>query len=295
MEDLKAAFLDDPSPIIIHQQESAFSKAANSTTIAEVAFEAPQVQEEISDIDAFLSDSDSLKSLVIEDGPPVIKPRPYQKEMLEESLRRNIIVAVSGWEGLVQWMLIFPIDGYWVGKDAYVSVPFLEGVKLEKLPILQAPFSRSSRQQSHCLLGLIANFSSKCCDAYATRTRTCSFGPGQKTSSSRTLRPCAVLYWHFQILWFLAPTVALCEQQHNYISAQIAQVHTRFLSGADNVDAWGDKAMWDAILKNVRIVVSTYQILLNALDHGFVWMQSLALVVFDEGNPDTKSRSSSND
>jgi len=96
MEDLKAAFLDDPSPIIIHQQESAFSKAANSTTIAEVAFEAPQVQEEISDIDAFLSDSDSLKSLVIEDGPPVIKPRPYQKEMLEESLRRNIIVAVSG-------------------------------------------------------------------------------------------------------------------------------------------------------------------------------------------------------
>jgi len=53
--------------------------------------------------------------------------------------------------------------------------------------------------------------------------------------------------------------------------------------------------MWDAILKNVRIVVSTYQILLNALDHGFVWMQSLALVVFDEGNPDTKSRSSSND
>lgn len=94
MEDLKSAFLDDPFPILIDQQEPAFPKLASSTT-AEVAVEAPQVQEEISDIDAFLSDSDSLKSLVIQDGPPVIKPRPYQKEMLEESLRRNVIVAVS--------------------------------------------------------------------------------------------------------------------------------------------------------------------------------------------------------
>lgn len=28
-------------------------------------------------------------------GPVTIKPRPYQTEMVEESLRRNIIVAVS--------------------------------------------------------------------------------------------------------------------------------------------------------------------------------------------------------
>ena len=102
MEDLKAAFLNDPSPILIDQQESTFAKAASSTRIAEVTVEAPKVQEEISDIDAFLSDSDSLKSLVIQDGPPVIKPRPYQKEMLEESLRRNVIVAVSNCGG--EWI-----------------------------------------------------------------------------------------------------------------------------------------------------------------------------------------------
>jgi len=41
--------------------------------------------------------------------------------------------------------------------------------------------------------------------------------------------------------------------------------------------------LWDAVLKNVKIVVSTYQILYDALSHGFVKMESLALIVFDEG------------
>ncbi|PVH89342.1 P-loop containing nucleoside triphosphate hydrolase protein [Cadophora sp. DSE1049] len=85
-----------------------------------------------------------------------------------------------------------------------------------------------------------------------------------------------------QIIWFLAPTVALCEQQYNYISTQITQVQSKFLSGADNVDRWTEQKQWDAILKNVRIVVSTYQILLDALSNGFVPMESLALIVFDE-------------
>lgn len=44
--------------------------------------------------DEFLSDTASLASLVLTGGPPVLKPRPYQREMLEESLKRNIIVAV---------------------------------------------------------------------------------------------------------------------------------------------------------------------------------------------------------
>ena len=31
----------------------------------------------------------------LQDGVPTIKARPYQKEMMEESLKKNIIVAVS--------------------------------------------------------------------------------------------------------------------------------------------------------------------------------------------------------
>lgn len=45
--------------------------------------------------DDLLNDAASLSSLSLVDGPPVIKPRAYQTEMVRESLRRNVIVAVS--------------------------------------------------------------------------------------------------------------------------------------------------------------------------------------------------------
>lgn len=57
----------------------------------------------------------------------------------------------------------------------------------------------------------------------------------------------------------------------------------KFLSGADDVDRWTEQSLWDAVLANVKIVVSTYQILLDALTHAFVRMESLSLIVFDEG------------
>lgn len=85
------------------------------------------------------------------------------------------------------------------------------------------------------------------------------------------------------MIWFLAPTVSLCEQQYEYIESQISAVKIKFLSGADGVDRWTHQALWDAVLSNVHVVVSTYQILLDALTHGFVRMESLALMVFDEG------------
>jgi hypothetical protein len=46
-----------------------------------------------------------------------------------------------------------------------------------------------------------------------------------------------------------------------------------------------EQSLWDAVLDNVKVVVSTYQILLDALSHAFVRMESLALIVFDEGEP----------
>ena len=52
---------------------------------------------------------------------------------------------------------------------------------------------------------------------------------------------------------------------------------------ADNVDRWTEKADWDAVLTNVRVVVSTYAVLYEALCHVFVDMKLLALIVFDEG------------
>jgi len=87
-----------------------------------------------------------------------------------------------------------------------------------------------------------------------------------------------------QIIWLLTPTVALCEQQHDVFARHLGTtVRTRLLRGTDNVDRWSDKKTWDAVLDGVRLVVSTYQVLSDALDHGFVTMDRLALLIFDEG------------
>ncbi|KAJ0328105.1 hypothetical protein COL5a_005309 [Colletotrichum fioriniae] len=67
------------------------------------------------------------------------------------------------------------------------------------------------------------------------------------------------------------------------LKTQIPEVQIKFLSGDDNVDSWSDQQVWDAVLLNVRIVVSTYQILLDAMSHAFVPISRLSLIVFDEG------------
>lgn len=77
--------------------------------------------------------------------------------------------------------------------------------------------------------------------------------------------------------------MSLCSQQYEYLQSQITTVQIKFLSGNDGVDRWTERSLWDTVLRNVQIVVSTYQILLDALSHGFVQMGSLALIVFDEG------------
>lgn len=57
----------------------------------------------------------------------------------------------------------------------------------------------------------------------------------------------------------------------------------QLLSGKDDVDHWSDQDIWDAVLLNVRIVLSTHQVLLDALTHAFVRMSGIALLIFDEG------------
>lgn len=55
------------------------------------------------------------------------------------------------------------------------------------------------------------------------------------------------------------------------------------MTGDDNVDSWSDVQTWDAVLANVRVVVCTYMILFEALSHAFVTMDSISLLVMDEG------------
>ncbi|KAM0814966.1 putative Dicer-like protein 2 [Seiridium cardinale] len=86
-----------------------------------------------------------------------------------------------------------------------------------------------------------------------------------------------------KLIWFLTPTVALCYQQFNVITSQIPGVLTKMLSGNDGPETWSTPQIWDAFLDNVSIVVSTVQVLSDALQHGFLRMERLSLIIFDEG------------
>jgi ERCC4-related helicase len=78
--------------------------------------------------------------------------------------------------------------------------------------------------------------------------------------------------------------VPLASQQHDVLSAQITGLQSKLICGADNVEAWRDQNTWNDILRNIRVVVSTYQILFDAVSHGFVRLSSLCLIVIDEAH-----------
>ncbi|CCU83126.1 Dicer 2 [Blumeria hordei DH14] len=85
-------------------------------------------------------------------------------------------------------------------------------------------------------------------------------------------------------IWFLAPTVTLGRQHFENIKLQITSVEKKFICGDDKVELWVNQSHWDSILHNISIVVSTYQILTDALTHGFVNIKNLALIIFDEAH-----------
>ncbi|KAH6848305.1 hypothetical protein B0I37DRAFT_398087 [Chaetomium sp. MPI-CAGE-AT-0009] len=150
---------------------------------------------------------DSPRNSTLDDEPPVavtMTARAYQLEMLEESLKQNIIVAMDTGSGKTQVAILR----------------------------IQAELEQSDK-----------------------------------------------------IAWFLAPTVSLAEQQFEAIRAQIPGVQSKLILGSDSVDAWSTKpGVWDAVLLNTRIVVSTYQILFDAVSHALIPLYSLGLVVIDEAH-----------
>lgn len=77
--------------------------------------------------------------------------------------------------------------------------------------------------------------------------------------------------------------MSLCAQQFGVIKTQIPSILPKIVTGSDKVDSWS-KSTWEGVLFNVNLVVTTHQVLLDALMHGFVHISSLALIIFDEGN-----------
>lgn len=85
-----------------------------------------------------------------------------------------------------------------------------------------------------------------------------------------------------KLSWFIAPTVALVEQQKDVISTYIP-VSVGMVSGASEPDQWKDSMLWRRIIETHRIMVTTPQVLLDALRHGYISLGGdISLVVFDE-------------
>ena len=86
-----------------------------------------------------------------------------------------------------------------------------------------------------------------------------------------------------QLIFFLAPSRTLAEQQFKALNSELSAYGIRLLTGADGVEKWTDQRLWDAVLTNVKVVVATPAVLKDALSHAFVTISRVALCVFDEG------------
>ncbi|UDD64199.1 hypothetical protein AFCA_011442 [Aspergillus flavus] len=67
------------------------------------------------------------------------------------------------------------------------------------------------------------------------------------------------------------------------ITAHVPPMWCRSFTSNDNVDHWGTVETWNIALASVKVAISTYQVLYDALVHRFVTMDRLSLIIFDEG------------
>ncbi|KAK5330969.1 Dicer-like protein 2 [Exophiala xenobiotica] len=84
--------------------------------------------------------------------------------------------------------------------------------------------------------------------------------------------------------WFTAPNVLLAQQQHHVLSSQLPQYQMRTLLGHDNVHLWRTQKVWDLALADMNVIISTPQVLLDALRNAFVRLEDIALLVVDEAH-----------
>jgi len=69
------------------------------------------------------------------------------------------------------------------------------------------------------------------------------------------------------------------------VIASALPVSVGLISGADEPDQWKDARLWRTVLSTHRIMVSTPQILLDALRHGYIDLaRDIGLLIFDEAH-----------
>ncbi|VDD85879.1 unnamed protein product [Enterobius vermicularis] len=81
--------------------------------------------------------------------------------------------------------------------------------------------------------------------------------------------------------FFLVDKVSIVEQQAQHIECHTVLCVGR-IHGSRNADAASSLEKFNKFICNYEVVVSTAQIFLNVLDHGFIHLEDIALLVLDE-------------
>lgn len=81
--------------------------------------------------------------------------------------------------------------------------------------------------------------------------------------------------------FFLVNTVPLVEQQKLVITKMCDVEGVGAYSSENKVDYW-DKSKWDKELAKHQVIVMTSQILLDMLTHGYIRVEDINLIIFDE-------------
>src|ERR1700761_9528610 len=69
-----------------------------------------------------------------------------------------------------------------------------------------------------------------------------------------------------KLVWFTAPSVVLAYQQYRCLSQQLPAYQFRLITGMDNAEYWTTLDIWNKVLHNIQVVVSTPAILEQALN-----------------------------
>ena len=78
--------------------------------------------------------------------------------------------------------------------------------------------------------------------------------------------------------------MALCEQQKNVIQTAIP-VSVGLISGAQEPNQWKNARLWTDVIVTHRIMVTTPQVLLDALRHAYIMLgRDISLLIFDEAH-----------
>ena len=157
----------------------------------------------------------------------IVHTRAYQQELLDESLHRNVVIALDTGSGKTH-IAVLRMKHEAEREPRKVCSEFI------------APLSVPQRGSQASASGSVSG-GFEC-------VYTCSF------------------FTVGQISWFIAPTVALAEQQCEVIKSAIP-VSVGFVSGASEPNQWKDAQLWRKILAQHRIMVTTPQVLLDALHH----------------------------